>query len=346
MTANIDWKNLTFGVVPTKTMYVSKAKSKGEWAEGEYLPYGEISIHPAAGVLNYGQGIFEGLKAQRTKKNEIVLFRPDQNAQRFADGAKRLCMPPFPQDKFVEVMKKITLENHEYIPPYGKGSLYIRPLMSGTGAILGLAPAPEYTMIVFTSPVGAYFQKKSQTPTKIEVCTEYHRSAAKGMGNNKYIGNYAGEIYFSQRAKSLGYNGCLYLDARNERMIEEVGAANFFCVIDNKLLTPNLGSILPGVTRDSIIYIARNILGLTVEEREVSIDEALQAQECFCTGTAAVIAPIGTLLFKDKEHVFNHNKVGPITKKLYDVLTKIQLCEMDAPDGWIVNVQRVAEGIK
>lgn len=338
MSDKINWENLAFGVVPTKEMYVAHAELGGDWDEGEYLPYGEFMIHPAAGVLNYGQAVYEGLKAQRTKDDEIVMFRPEQNAQRFYTGAKRICMPPMDPDRFVDIVSQIALRNKDYIPPYGKGSLYIRPWMAGTGAILGLAPAPSFTMLTFCSPVGPYFKKKGQEPIRLEVCTDYHRSAAKGMGNTKFIGNYAGEIFFSQRAKQRGFNGCLYLDARNERMIEEVGAANFFCVVDGKLLTPALGSILPGVTRDSIMHIAREMLGMEVEERDVPIEEMLRAEECFCTGTAAVIAPIGLVEYQGTEYTFNNNQPGPVTERIYDLLTKLQLKEIDDPFGWVVTL--------
>lgn len=338
MTVNIDWDNLGFGIVPTKTMYLAKTSAGHDWAEGEYLPYGDLTLSPASGVLNYGQGIYEGLKAYRTKKDEIVLFRPDQNAKRLATGAKRLCMPVVPEAQFVTAVKNIAKQNEAFIPPYGKGALYIRPLMIGSGAILGLAPAPEYTFLIYSSPVGLYFKNEGMESIKLSVCLDYHRAAPKGMGDIKYIGNYAGEVYFSQRAKKLGYNGCLYLDARNEKMVEEAGAANFFCVIGNKLITPNLGSILPGVTRASLLKIAEDFLGMTVEERDLPIEEVLTADECFCTGTAAVVAPIGTLEYHGTEYLFNDGKVGSVTTKLCQLLTQLQLKEIDDPYDWVVTL--------
>ena len=339
MSVDINWDEIAFAVIPTKTMYVAKAELGGDWDQGEYQPYGEFKIHPAAGVINYAQGIFEGLKAFRTKDGGIVTFRPEENAKRFARNAKRLCMPEFPLDRFVDVIKQVTLENMDYIPPYGKGALYIRPWMAGTGPVLGVAPAPSYTMLTFVTPVGSYFKKHGSDMVKLEVCTDYHRAAGKGTGSYKYIGNYAGEIFYSQRAKKQGLNGCLYLDARNDEMLEEAGGANFFCMVDGKLLTPSLGSILPGITRESIIQIAREQMGLEVEEREVSIEEALSASECFGSGTAASVAPIGMLRYKDKDYTFGDQKIGPVTAEIYDTLTKIQLGEADDPHGWVTRIK-------
>lgn len=338
MTVQINWDELGFGFTPTKEMFVAHAELGGSWDQGGFQPFGEIKMHPAAGVINYAQCIFEGLKAQRDQQNKVWLFRPEENAKRFYAGAERLYMPPFPVKRFVEAVHELVKRNIEYVPPYGKGGLYIRPWMAGTGPILGVAPAPSYTTLMFASPVGAYFKKKGQAPIKLEVCTDFHRAAAKGTGGTKYSGNYGGEIYFAQRAKAQGYNGCLYLEAHNERMVEEVGGANFFCVSKGKLLTPRLTSILPGITRESIIQLARDFLKMEVEERDVTIEEALIAEECFCTGTAAVIAPIGMLAYKGKEYIFNQDEVGPVTKKMYELLTKIQLNEMPDSYGWRVEV--------
>ncbi len=295
----IDWSNLTFSFRKTKTMYMATFGKDRKWDTGCFLPFGNVSMSPAAGVLNYGQGLFEGLKAQHTRDNKIVLFRPIENGRRIVDGCKRLCMPEFPPRRFVEIVKELVRKNREYIPPYGKGSLYIRPCLWGTGAILGVAPAPEYTFIAFTCPVGPYY-KGGMTPIKIEFTADFHRSAPRGTGHVKSISNYAGTMYPSKLAKSRGYADCAYLDARSDRFIEEVGGANFFCLKGNKLSTPVTGSILPGITRKSVMTIARDILKLDVREREIPVAEAMAADECFCTGTAAVISPIGALTFKGK----------------------------------------------
>lgn len=338
MNVKIDWDSLAFAVVPTETMYVAKAELGGEWDQGECKPYGEFMIHPAAGVLNYAQGIFEGLKAYRTKDDEIVMFRPEENAKRFARNAKRLCMPEMSVEQFLAAVKQVVLANKEYIPPFGKGSLYLRPWMAGTGPVLGVAPAPSYTTLIFATPVGSYFKSHGSASIKLEVCGDYHRAAGKGTGSYKYIGNYAGEIYYSQRAKKKGFNGCLYLDARNDEMLEEAGGANFFCVVDGKLLTPALGSILPGITRESIIRLAKEKLGLTVEERDISIKEALSATECFGSGTAASVAPIGMVHYDGKDYVFNNEEVGPVTAAIYKAITDIQLGEAEDTYGWVTKL--------
>ena len=333
----IDWDHLTFSLTPTKTMFVSGCKSDGKWDKGKLVPFRNISISPAAGVLNYGQGCFEGLKAQRTQKGKIVLFRPIENGKRMADTCRRLCMPEYPPAKFVEAVRAVVKKNLAFIPPYGKGSLYIRPCLWGTGAILGVSPAPSYTFLIYVSPVGPYF-KTGFKPIKLVFTKEYHRAAPKGAGGVKFIGNYAPTMLPAKEVKARGFNECIYLDAREEKYIEEVGAANFFCVKGNTLLTPKLGSILPGITRASVIRIARDKLGMDVQERDVSVPDALSADEAFCTGTAAVVSSIGWVVYEGKETVFGGGEAGPVTRKLYDLLTKIQLCEEKDPYGWVMEI--------
>jgi branched-chain amino acid aminotransferase len=254
-----------------------------------------------------------------------------------AYSAKRLCMPEYPPEKFVDAVRAVVKKNLAYIPPYGKGSLYIRPCLWGTGAILGVAPAPEYTFLVYVSPVGPYF-KTGFNPIKLVFTRQYHRAAPKGSGGVKVIGNYASTLLPAKEAKAQGYNECIYLDAREEKYIEEVGAANFFCVKGNTLLTPKLGSILPGITRASVAQLAKEKLGMDVQERDVSVEDALSADEAFCTGTAAVVSSIGRVVYEGKETVYGKGGVGPVTRKLYDLLTKIQLCEEKDPYGWVVEV--------
>lgn len=337
MSFNIDWNKLSFSLTPAKTMFIAKCPIGGEWSDGEYIPYGNISISPAAGVLNYGQGIFEGMKAQRTKDGKIVLFRPDQNGLRLQNSARRICLPVLSVEKFVDVIKKMVIENEEYIPPYGKGSLYLRPCIWGTGAILGVSPAPEYTFIVYASPVGPYF-KTGFKPIKLEITTEFHRAAPHGTGNVKYIGNYAAGMFAARQTKAKGFNEVIYLDAREDKYIEEVGAANFFCIKGNKLLTPKTGSILPGITRKSVMQLAADKFGMEISEQNVSIEEALSADEVFCAGTAAVISSIGSISYNGEETIYNDFNVGPTTQKIYNMLTKIQLQEVEDPYGWTIEV--------
>jgi branched-chain amino acid aminotransferase len=335
---NIDWDNLGFDFMPTKAMYLSKWEEKTGWDEGKVVPFGNFEISPASCVLNYGQGLFEGMKALRTKENKLVLFRPLDNGKRLKDGCERLLIPPYDPEKFVDDVKKVVKANEDYIPPYGKGALYIRPVLWGTGPILGVAPAPSYTFIIFVVPVGPYY-KEGFNPIKLAI-TDFHRAAPKGTGGIKTICNYAGSMLPAKKVKEKGYNQELYLDAANGKYIEEVGTANFFCVVNDVLMTPKLtGSILPGNTRASIIEIAKKKLNMKAEERDITIDEVLEASEVFCSGTAAVVTPIGSLLYKGKDHKFNDFKVGPITQKLYDLLTKIQLQEEEDIFGWVVEVE-------
>ncbi|MHA1309288.1 MAG: branched-chain amino acid aminotransferase [Candidatus Helarchaeota archaeon] len=332
---DINWDELGFDFIPTDKMFISKADASGNYDEGKVVPFGNIELSPAACVLNYGQGVFEGMKAQRTKDGKIVLFRPLENGKRMKESAERLAIPPYDPEKFVEAVKATVLANKDYIPPYKKGSLYIRPILFGSGAILGVAPSPEYTFIVFVVPVGPYY-KEGFNPIKLEIIKNYHRAAPKGTGAAKAIGNYAGSLVPGKLTKSKGFAQEVYLDAKNEKYIEEVGTANFFCVVDGVLLTPRLtGSILPGITRKSVIQLAKDKLGMTVEEKDIPYEETFKSSEAFCTGTAAVITPIGSITFEEKEYIFNDFKVGPVTQKLYDLLVGIQRMEIDDSYNWV-----------
>lgn len=337
MAQKMDWDKLTFSFTPTDFMYMNTCEAEGVWGEGEILPFGNVSMSPAAGVLNYGQGLFEGLKAQRTIENEIVLFRPEANGKRLAEGAARLLMPPFPLEKFLKAIKEVVKKNEHFVPPYGKGSLYLRPCLWGTGPVLGVAPSSAYTLVIFACPVGPYY-KGGLEPVKFKITTEFHRAATHGLGHVKFIGNYSGGLAVSRAAKKEGFSGCIFLDAREDKYIEEVETSNFFCLVDGKLLTPKLGSILPGVTRDCVIRLGREILGLEVIEKNISVTEAQKASECFCSGTAAVITPIGAIHYQGQETTFNDFKVGPFTQKIYDLLTKIQRREVEDPYGWVHTV--------
>jgi branched-chain amino acid aminotransferase len=337
MAIKYDWDNLTFAFNETETMYIARCEGEGEW-EGGLLPFGDVPVHPSSAVLNYGQGLFEGMKAQYAADGSVVLFRPLENAKRMANGARRLCMPPVPEEMFVEAVKEVVKANIQYVPPIGKGTLYIRPVLWGTGPVLGIAPAGSCTFCVFVCPVGPYF-KGGMAPIKLQVTKEFHRAAPHGIGDIKAIGNYSATIYPVKLAKSQGFAENIYLNARDDRSVEEVGAANFFCKIDDELHTPRLGgSILPGITRESLIILAREKLGMKVRERDIDYEEVFTAQEAFCSGTAAVITPIGSVTFGGKEHVINNFEIGKTTKELYDMLTGIQTKKVEDPYEWVVEL--------
>lgn len=333
MTVNIDWDHLSFSLTPTAYMYVENTY-EGLWGnEGAFRPFGEISISPAAAVLNYGQGLFEGLKAYKNKDGKVALFRHRENVKRMNEGAMRLSMPTYDEDHFMNIIEELVRKNHEYIPPFGKGELYIRPTLWGTTPLLGVAPAKDYGFMVFASPVGPYF-KTGFKPIKLRITRSYHRAAPKGTGNIKYIGNYASGMLPAKKAKAEGLNEVIYLDAVHDKYIEEVGAANFFMVKDNTLYTPETGSILKGITRDSVITIAKDILKMEVVEKKISYEEVLDADECFASGTAAVIASIGHVQYGDRVRIYNNMNVGPIAQKLYTILREFQHMQREDVYGW------------
>jgi len=334
----IDWGSLTFSFTQTDRMYIATCKQGDEWKTGVMQDFQNLSLSPAAGVINYGQGLFEGMKAQYAEDGSVVLFRPSDNARRSQEGARRLGMPPVPKEMFLDAVQKTVRENIRWVPPEGKGALYVRPLLFGSGAILGVAPAPEFTFLVYVSPVGPYF-KGGITPTSLRVSDEFHRAAPGGSGGVKAIGNYAPGMVPSKMAKKEGYSEIIYLDAVNHRYIEEVGAANFFCVKDGVISTPELtGTILPGVTRASVMELAVS-KGYEVREEKVDVEYALDADECFCVGTAAVISAIGTIEHGDRVVEYCGGDVGPVAMEMYDALTAIQ--QRRAPDefGWTVSVE-------
>jgi branched-chain amino acid aminotransferase len=337
---NIDFYDLGFEFLETKKIYISDYKN-GEWDEGKIVPFGPIEISPGACVLNYGQGIFEGMKALEAKTGDIVLFRPDKNADRLNESAKRLLMPSFDKERFIEAVKEVVKANKEYIPPYDSGgALYIRPLLIGSGPILGVAPAEEYKFIIFTVPVGPYFPEGFKA-IDLEISKKYTRAAPGGTGDAKTCCNYAGTMLPAKETKNRGFAQIIYLDAANLEYIDEVGTANFFAMIDGKLVTPALkGTILPGITRRSILVLAEKKLGLKVEERDISYKELFKdsCTEAFCSGTAAVITPIGSVTINDKKRIFNNGEPGEFTKKLYDLLTGIQRLEIDDEFGWVVKI--------
>ena len=338
---DIDFYTLGFDFIETKTMFVSDYKD-GKWEDGHLKPFGPFEISPGACVLNYGQGLFEGMKALRTKSNEIVLFRPEENGKRLNDSASRLLMPPYDIDKFIDAVKQVVKANADYVPPHDSGgALYIRPLHIGSGPILGVAPATEYKLIIFTVPVGPYFPE-GFTAIDLEISKKYTRAAPGGTGFAKTCCNYAGTMKPAKETKAKGFAQIIYLDAASMEYIDEVGTANFFAVIDGKVVTPKLkGTILPGITRKSVIELASKKLGLEVEERDISYKEIFKdsCSETFCTGTAAVITPIGSVTFEDNKRVYNDSKPGDITVKLYNLLTGIQRLELEDEFGWVMKVE-------
>jgi len=338
--SEIDFYNLQFAFTETKTMWVSDYKD-GKWSEGKLMPYGPFEINPGACVLNYGQGIFEGMKALRAQNGNITLFRPEENGKRINESADRMLIPNYDVDKFVEAVKQVVKENEAYIPPYDSGgALYIRPLLIGNGPILGVSPAEEYKFIIFTVPVGPYFPEGFKC-IDLEISKKYTRAAPGGTGYAKTCCNYAGTMKPTKETKAKGFAQIIYLDAANMESIDEVGTANFFAIINGKLATPRLtGTILPGITRKSVLEIAKTKLGMEVEERDISYKELFEdsCTEAFCTGTAAVITPIGSVTLEDKKKVWNNGEPGDITAKLYKLLTGIQRLEIDDEFGWVVKV--------
>lgn len=324
-------------------MFVAKTTADNKWESGRLEPYGDIAISPAACVLNYGQGIFEGLKAYHSHNNKILLFRPDANANRIADGCRRICIPPVPKDLFMQGVTAVIKANQEFIPPYrpnaeSQGALYLRPLVLGTGPILGVNPAPSYTFLIYASPVGPYFKGGLQ-PIKLVVSEEYHRATPGGTGCVKFIGNYAASLLPKKMAKSGKFDEVVYLDSVENKYVEETGAANFFCIKGNNLTTPKLdGTILPGITRNSVLQLAKDRLKLNVKECKLDIEDALRSDEAFATGTAAVISPIGCITFHNQDHLINNNQIGSITRKLYKLLVDIQHGLEQEPYGWVQEI--------
>lgn len=336
--AAIDWDNLGFGLIPTDYMYTMKCVRGEGFSKGELRRYGNIEISPAAGVLNYGQGLFEGLKAYRTQDGNIVLFRPNENALRMRAGAERMCMPAPTVEQFLEAVKETVLANERWIPPAGKGSLYVRPLLMGSGSVLGIAPAPEFTFLIYVSPVGNYF-KEGLAPINLVIETDFHRATPGGTGGVKTIGNYAAVLKAHTAAKAKGYSDVLYLDCVHKKYLEEVSSCNVFVVKGNVISTPAIkGTILPGITRKSIIDIARS-LGFEVREQLVPVDELLNADEVFCTGTAVVVSPVGSITYMGERTSFGDGKVGKVSRQLYTALTGLQMGLSEDEKGWIVKLK-------
>lgn len=337
---NIDWKNLGFGYIQTGYRFVANYKN-GAWDEGTLTEDPNVVINECAGVLQYAQTVFEGMKAYTTKDGRIVTFRPDLNGERMEQSAARLEMPIYPKDKFVEAIIKTIKANEAYVPPYGSGAtLYVRPYMFGSNPVIGVKPADEYQFRVLTTPVGPYF-KGGAKPITIRVC-DFDRAAPRGTGHIKAGLNYAMSLHAIVDAHKQGYDENMYLDAATRTKVEETGGANFlFVTKDGKVVTPKSNSILPSITRRSLIQVAKEYLGLEAEEREIYLDELKDFAECGLCGTAAVISPVGKIVDHGKEICFpsGMEEMGPVTKKLYETLTGIQMGTIKAPEGWVVEIQ-------
>ena len=336
MSKNIDWSNLGFGYIETEQRFVSNYKN-GAWDDGVITGDSMVTISECAGVLQYAQTCFEGLKAYTTEDGHVVCFRPDLNAKRMVASCERLEMPTYPEDKFVEAVVKVVEANLDYVPPYGSGAtLYIRPYMFGSNPVIGVKPADEYQFRIFVTPVGPYF-KGGAKPIVIRV-SDFDRAAPHGSGHIKAGLNYAMSLHAIVDAHNKGYSENLYLDPATRTKVEETGGANFiFITKDGKLVTPKSDSILPSITRRSLMYVAEHYLGMEVEHREVYLDELENFAECGLCGTAAVISPVGKIDDHGKEICFpsGMEEMGPVTKKLYDTLTGIQMGRIEAPEGWI-----------
>ena len=337
---NLDWANIGFGYVQTEKRYVSNYRD-GAWDEGVLTEDANVVLNECAGVLQYAQTCFEGLKAYTTVDGRTVTFRPDMNAQRMFDTAKRLEMPTFPKERFVDAVKQVIKANESYVPPFGSGaSLYLRPYMFGTNPVIGVKPATEYQFRIFTTPVGPYF-KGGVKPLTLCI-SDFDRAAPNGTGHIKAGLNYAMSLHAIVSAHNAGYDENMYLDAATRTKVEETGGANFlFVTKDNKVVTPKSSSILPSITRRSLMVVAKEYLGLEVEEREIFKEELSDFAECGLCGTAAVISPVGKIVDHGKEICLpsGMTEMGPITKKLYETLTGIQMGKIEAPEGWIVEIK-------
>lgn len=331
----IDWSNIGFGYMPTD-YNVRCYYRNGKWGDIEVSTSDKIEMHIAATALHYGQEIFEGLKAFRGKDGKIRIFRPWENARRIRESAHGILMAEIPEDKFIEMVTKVVELNERFVPPYGSGaSLYIRPLEIGMSARVGVKPADEYCFMVLVTPVGPYF-KGGFKPTNICIMRQYDRVAPCGTGRWKVGGNYAASLTAGEHAHELGYSAVLYLDPKEKKYLDECGPANFYAIKDGKYITPKSDSILPSITNDTLMQLARDF-GMEVEQRHITVDEIPDFQEAAACGTAAVTSPVGEIddLDTGKKYVIaKDGKPGPITTRFYDTLEAIRLGEAEDPHGW------------
>lgn len=336
---NLDWQNLGFAYHQADWRYKAEYKD-GAWSAGELTQDATVVLNECAGVLQYCQAVFEGLKAYTTQSGSIVTFRPDQNAARLQDSARGLEIPPLPTEQFMEAVNQVVRANAHWVPPYGTGaSLYLRPYIFAKGPVIGVKPSLEYEFRLFCTPVGPYFSKGAKA---LRLCvSDRDRAAPHGTGHLKAGLNYAMSLRALMQAHENGYDENLYLDAATRTFVEETGGANLlFVTPEGKVVVPQSPSILPSITRKSLIYVAQAVLGLTVEERPVRLDELDQFAECGLCGTAAVISPVGCVVDHGKEIHFEKTAQGhgPVTGKLYEMLTGMQYGLVEAPEGWIYTI--------
>ena len=333
---DIDWDNLGFNAIETRSMFIANCNSSGKWVNIGLTPYGKISLSPASTVLNYGQGVFEGTKAYMSSKDRVVFFRLEENAKRFNASCRRLCIPDIPHDLFISAVTETVIDNLDYVPQKEKGSLYIRPLALGTGPMLGVKPSDSYTFVVFVTPVGSYFKNGLKSLNAL-VTDKYHRIATKSIGFAKAIGNYSGTLLPFKETIEAGYDEIIFLNASNENILDEARSANIFVLKNKKLTTPSVqGSILPGITRDSVLKIAEKVFDLDVREQDVTIEELMNADEVFFTGTAVVVAPVGSICYNDKTVNFEISYSESITKNIREALINIQNETIRDPFGWVM----------
>ncbi len=339
-----DFSNLSFGRIFTPHMFIMKYDCQRGWHNPKIVPFSNLELHPAAIVLHYAQTIFEGLKAYYGVDGKIRLFRAWDNAERLNRSAERLCIPTIDRDFVVKAIKTFVQVEKDWIPRQKGAALYIRPFIFGTEGSLGVKPSHEYLFVIIGCPVGAYYEE-GFNPIKIYVTEDFVRAFPGGTGDVKAGGNYAASLKALEKAKKLGYTQILWLDGIYRRFVEEVGTMNIFFLFEDELATPELtGSILPGITRDSVIKLGQT-LGLNVKERRISIDEVIDGilsgrlKECFGTGTAAVISPVGKLYYRGKEYSINEEKTGKIAQLLFEKLTSIQYGEEEDPFGWTLIVE-------
>jgi len=338
-----DESKLGFGQIFTDHFFIVEYDNNEGWHNASIEPLRPLSLDPAAMCLHYGQEIFEGMKAYRGENGSVYLFRPEENMNRMNLSAERLCMPPIDVDLFMEALKKLVLLEKDWIPHGAGTSLYIRPTMIATEAALGVHPSNRYLFFIIVCPVGAYYPE-GFSPTKIYVSEKHVRAALGGVGHCKAAGNYAASLYASEEALKMGCAQVLWLDARERKYVEEVGTSNIFFVIGDDLITPPLsGSILPGVTRDSVIRLAKS-WGVNVLEKQLSMDEILNSiadgtlKETFASGTAAIVSPVGQIHYRGKDHVISDGNTGPLTERLYNEILRIQYGEKEDPFGWRVKI--------
>ena len=336
-------EELGFGQHFTDHMFLMEWTRENGWSNARICPYQNFQIDPASTVLHYGQAIFEGLKAYRGKDDQVFLFRPEDNFERMNKGAVRMSMPRFPVDQMIKALKALVYLDRAWVPASEGASLYLRPTMIGVTPYLGLNPAQRYLFYIIMSPVGPYYSE-GFSPTKIMVCNDYVRAVKGGVGDIKTGGNYAASMFATEEAKKAGYTQVLWLDACERTYIEEVGTSNIFFVLDDTLITPPLGgSILGGITRDSVMALAAD-QGIEVVERPVSIDEVIEAsqngrlKESFATGTAAVISPVGELYYNETAYLINNGETGPVARQMFEELQAIQYGERPDPHNWTIKV--------